>query len=52
MKKINFLNSEKIFRLTPLSGDSVDVANKIIQKTFNTYYLNQVIDIKKVFKKL
>lgn len=37
MKKINFLNSEKIFRLTPLSGDSVDVANKIIQKNVKVF---------------
>lgn len=37
MKKINFLNSEKIFRLTPLSGDSVDVANQIIEKNVKVF---------------
>lgn len=37
MKKINFLNSEKIFRLTPLSDDSVDVADQIIQKNVKVF---------------
>lgn len=37
MKKINFLNSEKIVRLTPLATDSVEVANEIIAKNVKVF---------------
>lgn len=37
MKKMNFFNSEKIIRLTPLTTDSVEVANEIIAKNVKVF---------------